>query len=61
MQDEEDANGTANGWIEFFQQPAENEVPDICQDATQHEWRSSGSGTPSGKDSEEEGCYCGAI
>eukprot|EP00972_Heterocapsa_arctica_P035711 5252966-Heterocapsa_arctica.AAC.1 len=61
MQDEDDANVTANEWIEFFQQEAENEVPDICQDVTQHEWRSSGSGSASGKDSVTEDCDCGAI
>eukprot|EP00972_Heterocapsa_arctica_P099840 14727966-Heterocapsa_arctica.AAC.1 len=61
MQDDEDTNVTANEWIEFFQQEADNEVPDICQDLSQYGWRTSGSGTARGKDSGPEDCYCGAI
>ncbi len=60
-QDEADANTTAADWISFFQQPADHEVPDICQDIDQYVWRSSGSGSASGIDQEQEECYCGAI
>eukprot|EP00972_Heterocapsa_arctica_P087835 12952080-Heterocapsa_arctica.AAC.1 len=45
LQDEEDTDATAREWIEFFQQPADNEIPEFCMDTRQHEWRSSGSGT----------------
>eukprot|EP00972_Heterocapsa_arctica_P052639 7746731-Heterocapsa_arctica.AAC.1 len=62
LQDEEDTEATAKEWINFFQQPADNEVPDICMESDQFVWRSSGSGTTSGKDSDKEGsCMCGAI
>eukprot|EP00972_Heterocapsa_arctica_P021352 3144267-Heterocapsa_arctica.AAC.1 len=59
LQDEEDTEAIATEWISFFQQPAESEIPDLCIDAREHEWRSSGSGTPSGKESAGEGvCEC---
>ena len=62
LQEEADDDTTAEEWIEFYQQPAESEMPDLCIDTRQHEWRSSGSGTTSGKDSEEEeSCGCGAF
>eukprot|EP00972_Heterocapsa_arctica_P104222 15359932-Heterocapsa_arctica.AAC.1 len=61
MQDEADANRMATDWIRFFQQPADNEVPDLRQETYQHDWRSSGSGTASGASEDPEDCYCGAI
>eukprot|EP00972_Heterocapsa_arctica_P036124 5315704-Heterocapsa_arctica.AAC.1 len=61
MQDEADTNHMANDWINFFQQPANGEVPDLCQESYQHGWRSSGSGTASGESEAPEECYCGAI
>eukprot|EP00972_Heterocapsa_arctica_P008792 1289924-Heterocapsa_arctica.AAC.1 len=43
-QDEADVNTTAEEWINFFQQEADDEIPDICQDTSQYGWRTSGSG-----------------
>eukprot|EP00972_Heterocapsa_arctica_P046589 6875713-Heterocapsa_arctica.AAC.1 len=36
LQDEEDSDATASEWIDFFQQPADSEIPDICIDTGQH-------------------------
>ena len=46
-QDESDANTMAEEWIEFFQQEANHEIPDICQDTSQYDRRTSGSGVSS--------------
>jgi hypothetical protein len=60
MQNDEDTDHMAADWVNFFQSEADNEVPDFCQETYQHDWRTSGSGTASGKSNEPEECYCGA-
>eukprot|EP00972_Heterocapsa_arctica_P115847 16449999-Heterocapsa_arctica.AAC.3 len=51
---EMDTAAIADEWISVFQQPAESEVPDLCLDEREHEWRSSGGGTPSRLDTDED-------